>query len=180
MLALTGRGQIHQISLKTGDEYVVHPSNVVAYSMMQHAPQPYRFKSSSFRLQIPNPFTWLPDTRFWRTIREAPVWRYVRDGAFMVRTWTRRTIWGDRVSSLFLNYRQSTLTRSSFSSTSKDQQPFLSSLEAASSETFLPQQTSTRLPTVQLALYEKLWRLHRQRKPEHRLYRRPQKLLPRR
>lgn len=102
LLALTGRGQIHQIALKTGDEYVVHPSNVVAYSMMQNAPQPYRFKSSALRLQIPNPLTWLPDTRFFRSIREAPVWRYLRDALFTVRTWARRSIWGDRVSMFLL------------------------------------------------------------------------------
>ena len=97
LLALSGRGLIHQISLKTGDEYVVHPSNVIAYSMMQHPPQPYRFKSSSMRLQIPNPVSWLPDTRFWRTMRETAVWRFVRDAWFVLRTWARRTIWGDRV-----------------------------------------------------------------------------------
>lgn len=101
LLALTGKGLIHQIHLKTGDEYIIHPSNVIAYSIMQHPPQPYRFKSSSLRFQIPNPFTWLPDTRFWRTMRETTVWKIVRDTAFTLRTWTRRTIWGDRVRSYF-------------------------------------------------------------------------------
>lgn len=76
----------------------MHPSNVIAYSMMQSSPQPYRFKSSSMRLQIPNPFTLLPDTRFFRIMRESQVWKLVRDTAFVIRTWTRRTIWGDRVS----------------------------------------------------------------------------------
>ena len=98
LLALSGQGLIHQITLKTGDEYVVHPSNIIAYSMMQNAPQPYRFKASLFRLQVPNPLTWLPDTRFWRTMRESSVWRFLRDTGFLMRTWARRTIWGDRVS----------------------------------------------------------------------------------
>jgi hypothetical protein len=98
LLALSGSGVIHQITLKTGEEYVVHPSNVIAYSVMQNAPQPYRFKATSFRLQIPNPITWLPDTRFWRTMRESTVWRFFRTAGFAVRTWARRTIWGDRVS----------------------------------------------------------------------------------
>jgi hypothetical protein len=86
------------VTLKTGDEYVIHPSNIIAYSMMQNSPQPYRFKASSFRLQIPNPLTWLPDTRFWRTMRESAIWTFMRDAAFVIRTWARRTIWGDRVS----------------------------------------------------------------------------------
>lgn len=97
LLALSGQGLIHQITLRTGDEYVVHPGNIIAYSMMQHAPQAYRFKATTFRLQIPNPLTWLPDTRFWRTMRDSAVWRFLRDSAFVVRTWARRTIWGDRV-----------------------------------------------------------------------------------
>ncbi len=97
LLALSGQGLIHQIHLKTGDEYVVHPGSVIAYSMMQNAPQPYRFKASSFRLQIPNPITWLPDTRFWRTMRESAVWTFLRNTVFTIRTWGRRTIWGDRV-----------------------------------------------------------------------------------
>ncbi|KAF1818028.1 uncharacterized protein K489DRAFT_328392 [Dissoconium aciculare CBS 342.82] len=102
LVALSGKGLIHQITLKAGEEYVVHPSSVIAYSMMQHAPQPFRFKSSSLRLQIPNPLSWLPDTRFWRTMREAAVWRFLRETAFALRTWTRRSIWGDR---LFLHFR---------------------------------------------------------------------------
>ncbi|KAF2487022.1 mitochondrial biogenesis AIM24-domain-containing protein [Neohortaea acidophila] len=101
LLALSGKGLIHQITLKTGDEYVIHPSNIIAYSVMQHAPQPYRFKASSMRFQIPNPLSWLPDTRFWRTMRETAVWRFFRDASFTIRTWARRTIWGDR---LFLHF----------------------------------------------------------------------------
>jgi hypothetical protein len=77
----------------------VHPSNVVAYSMMQHPPQPYRFKANLLRLQIPRVTGWLPDTRFWRTLRETTIWRFVRNSAFTLRTVARRTIWGDRVSS---------------------------------------------------------------------------------
>ena len=99
LLALSGKGLIHQIHLKASDEYVVHPSNVIAYAVMQHPPQAYRFKSSSLRFQIPNPITWLPDTRFWRTMRESAVWRFLRSTSFVVRTWARRTIFGDRVSS---------------------------------------------------------------------------------
>ncbi|KAK5169050.1 Altered inheritance of mitochondria protein 24, mitochondrial [Saxophila tyrrhenica] len=85
LLALSGRGLIHQIHLKTGDEYVVHPGNVIAYSMMQNAPQPYRFKASSFRLQIPSLTGWLPDTRFWRTMRESAIWTFTRNAAFVSR-----------------------------------------------------------------------------------------------
>ncbi|WPH00210.1 Hypothetical protein R9X50_00303300 [Acrodontium crateriforme] len=101
LLALSGKGLIHQITLKTGEEYVVHPSHVIAYSMNQHVPQPYRFKANLLRFQIPNPGSWLPDTRFWRTMRESRAWKFTRDVAYYLRTWTRRVIWGDR---LFLHF----------------------------------------------------------------------------
>jgi hypothetical protein len=97
LVALSGKGLIHQITLKPGEEYIVHPSAVIAYSLMQHAPQPFRFKSTSLRMQIPNPLSRLPDTRFWRTMRESTLWTFLRNTAFTIRTWARRGIWGDRV-----------------------------------------------------------------------------------
>ncbi|KAH9845919.1 Altered inheritance of mitochondria protein 24, mitochondrial [Teratosphaeria destructans] len=101
LLALSGRGLIHQVTLKTDEEYVVHPSNVIAYTIQKHAPQPYRFRANLLRFQIPSPTTLLPDTRFWRTMREHVVWRLISQTAFTIRTWARRTIWGDR---LFLHF----------------------------------------------------------------------------
>jgi len=101
LLALSGRGQIYQVALKTGEEYVVHPSNVLAYAIMQQVPQPYRFKSSNFRLQIPSVSSYLPDTRFFQTVRGSQIWRFLASAAFTVRTWARRSIWGDR---LFLRF----------------------------------------------------------------------------
>lgn len=86
--------------LKTGEEYVVHPSNVIAYSIMQHAPQAYRFKSSSMRLQIPNLFSWIPNYQFFRIMQESSVWRFFANAGYVLRTWARRTVWGDRVSYL--------------------------------------------------------------------------------
>ena len=102
LLALVGRGQIYQISLKSGEEYIVHPSNVVAYSMNQNPPQPYRFKSTSLKLQIPSIMSWLPDTRFTREVRKTSAWKFLANFFFALRTWTRRTVWGDR---LFLHFR---------------------------------------------------------------------------
>ena len=102
LLCLSGKGQVYQLALKSGEEYIVHPSNVIAYSIMQHAPQPYRFKSSNLRLQIPNAFSYLPDTRFFKVVRQSTVWRVVAKTLFTVRTWARRSIWGDR---MFLRFQ---------------------------------------------------------------------------
>lgn len=125
LLALSGKGQIHQITLKTGESYVVHPSNLIAYAMMQNPPQPYRFKSNLLRFQVPSMTAWLPDTRFWRTMRESTAWNFIRNSAFVLRTWARKTIWGDRVrqskSELELGFQLT--TTSALPSISRSSQP---------------------------------------------------------
>lgn len=102
LLALVGKGQIYQISLKAGEEYVAHPSNVVAYTINQYPPQPYRFRSTTINLQVPSITSWLPETRFIQEARKTNAWKYLSQFFFTVRTWARRTIWGDR---LFLHFR---------------------------------------------------------------------------
>lgn len=78
----------------TGDS-----SNVVAYAVTQHPPLPYRLKSSTLRFQIPSLSlsNWVPDTKFFRVMRESNTWRGLTKFLFTLRTWSRRTIWGDRV-----------------------------------------------------------------------------------
>lgn len=101
LLALAARGSISEVRLKEGETYVVHPGHLIAYSMNAQAPSPYRFKSSSLRLQIPNVLSVLPETRFFRAMRQSDTWQGIKRIAFTLRTWTRRTIWGDR---LFLQF----------------------------------------------------------------------------
>ncbi|MCJ1287078.1 Altered inheritance of mitochondria protein 24, mitochondrial [Xylographa opegraphella] len=103
LLAVVGKGQIYQIVLKPGEEYVAHPSNVVAYTLTQNPPLPYRLKASVLRLQIPGLSfgSLLPDTKFFRVMRESTSWRALKSFLYTLRTWSRRTIWGDR---LFLQF----------------------------------------------------------------------------
>ncbi|KAF2402641.1 hypothetical protein EJ06DRAFT_528736 [Trichodelitschia bisporula] len=102
LIGLVGKGQIYQISLKAGEEYVVHPSHVVAYSKTQQPPVPYRFMSSTFRFQIPSLSPVLPNTRFFNELRKSQGWKVAADLLFKLRTWARRSIWGDR---LFLHFQ---------------------------------------------------------------------------
>ncbi|KAL2039571.1 hypothetical protein N7G274_007843 [Stereocaulon virgatum] len=101
LLALAGRGSISQVALRDGESYVVHPSNVIAYSINPTLPLPYRIKS--FNLQVPNlgVSRLLPDTRFIRAMRESYTWQTITRILFNVQTWARRLIWGDR---LFLQF----------------------------------------------------------------------------
>ena len=103
LVALAGPGQIYQITLKPGEEYVAHPGNVVAYTITQHPPLPYRLKSSSLRLQVPNlGLSYLiPDIKFFRVMRQTATWKGIKQLLFNLRTAARRTIWGDQ---LFLQF----------------------------------------------------------------------------
>ncbi len=103
LVAVAGPGQLYQVTLRPGEEYVAYPGNVLAYTITQHPPLPYRLKSSNLRFQIPNlGLSYLiPDTKFFRVMRESSVWRGVATLLFTLRTAARRTIWGDR---LFLQF----------------------------------------------------------------------------
>ena len=105
LVALAGQGQIYQILLKPGEEYVAHPGNVLAYTITQHPPLPYRLKSLSVQFQIPSPgfiTQYLPNIKFFQVMRATKTWKVVANFLFNLRTSIRRTIWGDR---LFLQFR---------------------------------------------------------------------------
>lgn len=103
LAALSAPGQIYQLTLAEGEEFVAHPGSVVAYSVSRSPPQPFRFKSSSLRLQVPSLLTrWIPESEFAKTVRKSGFYKFLARTAFSLRTVARRTIWGDR---LFLQFK---------------------------------------------------------------------------
>lgn len=100
--ALSGPGQIYQLTLSEGEEFVVHPGSVMAYSISRNLPQPFRFKSSSVRFQIPSLASWMPKSEFVKNMRKTSAYKYMAGLLYSLRTTTRRTIWGDR---LFLQFK---------------------------------------------------------------------------
>lgn len=103
LVALVGQGQVYEVTLKAGEQYTVHPGNVVAYTVTQNPPLPYRFKSSSLRLQIPSlGLNRIPTPTFLQAIRDSSVYRGIGRFFYNIRTVTRKTIWGD---SLFLSFQ---------------------------------------------------------------------------
>jgi hypothetical protein len=108
LVALAGPGQIYQVTLRPGEEYVAHPGNVVAYTITQHPPLPYRFKSSNLRFQIPELGLGylVPDIKFFRVMRQTETWKFITKMLFNLRTQARRTIWGDQ---LFLKFHGPTM-----------------------------------------------------------------------
>jgi len=102
LAALSAPGQTYQLTLSEGEEFVAHPGSVVAYSISRNPPQPFRFKSSSIRLQVPSLTSWIPEPDFMKTFRQSSFYKFVGRVAYSIRTMARRTIWGDR---LFLQFK---------------------------------------------------------------------------
>ncbi|KAJ9603686.1 Altered inheritance of mitochondria protein 24, mitochondrial [Cladophialophora chaetospira] len=105
LVALAGQGQVYSVELAEGEKYIVHPSNVLAYtaSSPSPAPQPFRFKSTSIRFQIPLQLgNWFPSSRFVQTLKTSSTYKFAANALYTIRTWSRRTIWGDR---LFLQFQ---------------------------------------------------------------------------
>ncbi|KAG5999884.1 Altered inheritance of mitochondria protein 24, mitochondrial [Claviceps lovelessii] len=102
LAALCAPGQVYQLTLAEGEDFVAHPGSVVAYAVSRNAPQPFRFKSTSLRLQIPSLTAWLPETDFTKSVRNSGLYKFLASALYNVRTMTRRTIWGDR---LFLQFK---------------------------------------------------------------------------
>lgn len=112
LAALAAPGQTYQVTLGEGEELVLHPSHVVAYSINRNPPQPFRLKSASLRLQIPSvPASvsaaagrLVPEgfSRFWTAMRDTETYQFVARLLFGLRTAARRSFWGDR---LFLQFK---------------------------------------------------------------------------
>ncbi|KAF1916287.1 mitochondrial biogenesis AIM24-domain-containing protein [Ampelomyces quisqualis] len=101
LLALAGSGQIYQVQVKAGEGYCSH---VVAYTASSTPPLPYRFKSSNLRFQVPDLGfgTLVQRVRFFRVMGETATWRALANTYYTLKTWIRRTVWGDR---LFLRFQ---------------------------------------------------------------------------
>lgn len=102
LAALSAPGQIYQLTLSEGEEFVAHPGSVVAYSVTRTPPQPFRFKSSSIRLQVPSLTRWIPESELMKSFRKSGFYKLVARVAYTLRTVARRSIWGDR---LFLQFK---------------------------------------------------------------------------
>lgn len=105
LAALAAPGQIYEVILADGEELVVHPSHVVAYSVDRNVPVPFRFRSSMIRLTVPSiPESLVPKglSKFWKDMKETSAYKFLAKLLFSLRTSARRSIFGDR---LFLQFQ---------------------------------------------------------------------------
>lgn len=102
LAALSAPGQMHQLILGDGEEFVAHPSHVVAYTINKHRPLPFQFINSYLRFQVPSVATWLQTNKFMQNMQQTETYKFLARILYSIRTTARRTIWGDR---LFLQFR---------------------------------------------------------------------------
>lgn len=105
LLALVGNGLLYSVEVKAGEQYVAHPSNVVAYTVTSSPPRPYRFKSTSLNFQVPDRLQRLPQffqkSKFLHDMSNSETWKTSMRIWHKLLTWSRMAIWGDR---LFLQF----------------------------------------------------------------------------
>jgi hypothetical protein len=101
LVALSAPGHIYQLTLAEGEEFVAHPSHVVAYTITRNPPLPFRFKSSGIRFSVPSVSAWFGNIKFFQVMRTTETYKFISRVLYSLRTTTRRTIWGDR---LFLRF----------------------------------------------------------------------------
>ena len=119
LVALSAPGQTYRVELAAGEDIILHPSHIVAYSVGRDLPpQPFRLKTAP-RLMVPGFSVTLSDlvpttalegmgsmvpervARFLRAMRETETFRFLARMTHEVRTLVRRTVFGD---SLFLRF----------------------------------------------------------------------------
>ena len=105
LLALSGQGQVYSVEIANGETFVAHPANVLAYSTSfpSRMPQPFRFKSSTVKFQIPLQLgNFFPSSKFVQNMKMTETYKFFANFFYRLRTWSRRNIWGDR---LFLQFK---------------------------------------------------------------------------
>lgn len=112
LVALAAPGEVYRLTLGDGEQFVVHPANVVAYEVTRRRPEGFRFKTGvGLALSVPSlapgrlsqylpaaPARW---TRFVNAVRGSDTYRFLARVLHSLRTAARRSIYGDR---LFLRF----------------------------------------------------------------------------
>ncbi|KAJ2896970.1 altered inheritance 24 [Zalerion maritima] len=101
LAAVAAPGQTYQVKLQEGEEFVAHPSHVVAYTVNKNPPRPIRFKGTSLRFEIPGT-GWFNELEWVKKMRASVVYEYLAKAAFTVRTYARRWLFGD---GLYLQFK---------------------------------------------------------------------------
>lgn len=78
--------------------------------MSSNPPRPYRFKSTTLSFQVPGLKTLprlLQNNKYIQDVSGSEAWKRTMRFFHKLRTWSRMTIWGDRVSPIHLRLNES-------------------------------------------------------------------------
>ncbi|KAF3196601.1 Altered inheritance of mitochondria protein 24, mitochondrial, partial [Orbilia oligospora] len=104
LAALVGKGQVYQIILGDGEEMIIHPTHLLAYSIGADRPRPYRLAQTTLRFQLPKLSILrglFPKSEFISTMTKTDAYQAVSKILYNTKTWIRRVLWGDRVGRSF-------------------------------------------------------------------------------
>ncbi|KAK9476518.1 mitochondrial biogenesis AIM24-domain-containing protein, partial [Lipomyces japonicus] len=100
-VALAGKGQIYQITLQEREEFVVHPSNILAFTsnLPSPKPAPYRLRHSRLRLQVPDSIlpSKLFDSKFLRDLKATKFVQLISKFFYRFKILIRNSIWGENL-----------------------------------------------------------------------------------
>ncbi|KAF3926488.1 hypothetical protein AA313_de0208239 [Arthrobotrys entomopaga] len=105
LAALVGKGQVYQIILGDGEEMIIHPTHLLAYSIGLERPRPYRLAQTTLRFQLPRLAilrSLFPRSQFIETMMRTETYKAISKVLYGFKTWLRRVLWGDR---LFLQFK---------------------------------------------------------------------------
>ena len=110
LVALVAKGGVYVLELEKGEDVVLHPTHVLAYSAGRQLPLPYRLPSKFSGFQVPTlglPLLFNPlseavrGSNFIRAMADTDTWRGISRAWWRMRTWLRASIWGDRLMMRF-------------------------------------------------------------------------------
>ncbi|RVD80860.1 uncharacterized protein DFL_008747 [Arthrobotrys flagrans] len=105
LAALVGKGQVYQIILGDGEEMIIHPTHLLAYSIGTDRPRPYRLAQTTLRFQLPKLSILrglFPKSELVSTMMKTDTYQVISKIFYNTKTWVRRVLWGDR---LFLQFK---------------------------------------------------------------------------
>ncbi|KAF8250055.1 hypothetical protein K440DRAFT_619467 [Wilcoxina mikolae CBS 423.85] len=97
LVALAGRGQVYQLSLKPGEEFIIHRKSLLAYSAAGQKPTKSRLATTTLRFQIPRVVGLrltekLKDVQWINAVRTSKPWELLWKAVWAIKT----SLWGDR------------------------------------------------------------------------------------
>lgn len=95
---ISGNGQIYQVVLQAGENYMVHPRSILGYA--DSCPEPQKMSLHSLTISVPRKLpslsSFLMRFEFLRVMSAQPVWTQTKRFSNYVRQIIKNFVWGDQ------------------------------------------------------------------------------------